>query len=389
MEQRSVDRSRLYDTDGTLFEFDAVVRSCVREGERYAVALDRTAFFPGGGGQSCDTGLLGGIRLAHAAEKNGVVLHYLPEPLPEGAAVHGEIDREARIRKMQGHGGEHVLSGLLNSLYGAENVGFRVGSGELVTVDTDIPLTEEQLEAAELAANRVLAENRPIRVFYPTPEELAALPYRSKLALTAGVRIVEVEGVDRCACCAPHFSSTAPIGLLKILDFQPWHGGTRISLVCGLAALEDYRGRWQSIRKISETLSARQDRVADAVSALLTREAEQKNALFSLRRALRDARLQEVQEGSGNRILFDDLSDAEGLRDYANRLAALCDGIGAAFCASEGGFLYAAASHTRNLKEECPGIHAALGGKGGGSPRMIFGTVTADRQEIENYFKEN
>ena len=125
--------------------------------------------------------------------------------------------------------------------------------------------------------------------------------------------------------------------------------------------------------------------------AALAREAEQKSTLFRLRRALRDAQLAALgeRETDGSLVLFDDLSDSEGLRDYANRLAARCQGIGAAFCASSGGFTYAAASHFRNMKEEAPRIHAALGGKGGGTPQMIFGTVTADKQEIENYFKKS
>lgn len=391
MEQRTVNRSRLYDADGTLYEFDAVVRSCTEENGLYAVTLDCTAFFPGGGGQDCDTGTINGIRTIRIAERGGEVLHLLREPLSVGSSVHGSLDREARIRKMQAHGGEHVLSGLLNSLYGAENVGFRIGSGELVTVDTSIPLSRTQLDTAELEANRILTENRTIRVFFPTPEELATLSYRSKLSLTEGVRIVEIDGVDRCACCAPHFSSTAPIGLLKILDTLPWHGGTRLFLVCGLAALDDYRSRWQSIKEISGALSAKQEQVADAVHAALAREAEQKSTLFRLRRALRDAQLAALgeRETEGSLVLFDDLSDSEGLRDYANRLAARCQGIGAAFCASSGGFTYAAASHFRNMKEEAPRIHAALGGKGGGTPQMIFGTVTAAKQEIENYFKKS
>ena len=140
---------------------------------------------------------------------------------------------------MQQHTGEHILSGILHSMFGAENVGFHIGS-DAVRMDTNIPISAEGLKAAETAANSIIWENVPVSITYPTREELAALVYRSKKEIEGQVRIVTIPGADVCACCGTHTAFTGAVGQIKILAAETYKGGVRLSIVCG--------GRWKPHR---------------------------------------------------------------------------------------------------------------------------------------------
>ena len=172
------------------------------------IALDGTVFYPEGGGQPADRGTLTladgtVLHVTDVHETNGIIWHTvdaLPETAQPGAAVTGTIDWEWRFDKMQQHTGEHILSGILHQMFGAENVGFHIGS-EAVRMDTSVPISAEGLQAAELAANRIVWQDVPVLISYPTREELAALVYRSKKEIEGQVRIVTIPGADVCACC--------------------------------------------------------------------------------------------------------------------------------------------------------------------------------------------
>ena len=195
---------KLYDIDSELFAFDATVLSCEKaEKGGYAVVLDRTAFFPESGGQYADRGTLGGIVVTDVHIKDECITHLVEQPIPVGSTVHGVLDAELRLAKMQCHTGEHIISGIAHKHYGYENVGFHLGNGEM-TMDLDGELTPEQIASLEREANEVVWRNVAVRAEYPDAETLKNLNYRSKLDLSDGVRIVTVEGVDACACCAPH-----------------------------------------------------------------------------------------------------------------------------------------------------------------------------------------
>ena len=197
---------KLYESDAYLRRFTATVLTCEPVNGGFAVTLDRSAFYPEGGGQPGDGGTLGGVRVTDTRIADGAVTHFCDGPLPVGAAVVGEIDWEARFDRMQQHSGEHIVSGLICAAAHCSNVGFHMGA-ETVVIDFDAPVTEAALEEIEEQANRVIWENRPFLVTYPTPEELETLEYRSKKALSGAVRIVECPGADRCACCGTHVRS--------------------------------------------------------------------------------------------------------------------------------------------------------------------------------------
>lgn len=376
---------KLYDSDSRLREFTARVLSCERAGERWAAVLDRTAFFPEGGGQAADTGTLGASRVLDVQEASGELLHYLDAPLAVGETVTGLLDWEQRFRRMQDHSGEHLLSGLVHARYGYRNVGFHLGDGD-VTVDFNGELDRAQLDELETEVNLAIAENVPIICWYPPAEELAALDYRSKLELTENVRLVKIEGYDLCACCAPHVSRTGEIGSLRILDFMRHRGGVRLHLLCGLDAMEDARARYQATLAISGLLSVPQLETPAAVRRVLGELEETKRALADARRQMLGMKAAALPETEGNLCLFEPELDLLSLRELVNAGMEKAGGVCAAFSGRDGDWKYIIGSRNADLRVLAKEINAAIGGRGGGRPEMIQGSCRASRAEIEAYF---
>ena len=248
---------RLYELDSYCRRFTAVVEACEPMGEGYGVRLDRTAFFPEGGGQAADGGTLNGIAVIDVQIVDGDIWHYTAAPLTIGDTVEGLLDWGTRFSRMQHHTAEHIVCGIAHRWHGLENVGFHLGS-EDVTLDLSGELTREQLDAIEEEANRVVFSNVAVTATIPAPEDLDSIPFRSKEGLSGPVRLITVEGVDCCACCAPHVGRTGEIGLIKLLDFIRYKGGVRIHLLAGAAALADYRMRYTQSAEISAKLSVKQ-----------------------------------------------------------------------------------------------------------------------------------
>ncbi len=376
---------KLYDLDSHLREFSAKVISCEKDGERWAVVLDRTAFFPEGGGQAADSGELGGCRVLDVQEASGVIRHYLDAPLTAGEAVAGKLDWEKRFRRMQNHSGEHLLSGLVHAHYGYRNVGFHLGDGD-VTVDFDGELTRPQLDELETEVNLAIAGNVPVTCWYPAKEELNALEYRSKLELTENVRLVKIEGYDLCACCAPHVSRTGEIGSMHILDFMRHRGGIRLRMLCGLDAVEDARARYQATLSISGLLSVPQLETPKAVRRVLGELEETKQALADARRQILQMKAAALPETTGNLCLFEPELDMLSLRELVNAGMEKTSGMCAAFSGKDGDWKYIIGSHSVDLRSLAKEINAAVNGRGGGRPEMIQGSCTASRKEIEAYF---
>ena len=379
---------KLYEKDGCLLKFEATVLSCEPIGSGYAVTLDRTAFFPGGGGQECDVGLLGGVPATGASLEGDRVLHYTIAPLEVGARVSGEVDRSVRFPRMQCHTAEHIVSGLVHARYGFDNVGFHLGSDE-VTMDFNGELTKEQFDEIEDLANGVVFADVPVTVSFPSPEELPTLSYRSKLDLTENVRLVTVEGVDVCACCAPHVRKTGEIGLIRLLGFIRYKGGIRVRLVAGERALADYRARCREAETVSALLSLPQEKIADGVTRALAASDALAESNASLRRRVAELLAADLIPTEGNRVFF--LSGAEDHPDVARHLANQAvkttgGMVAVLYGESERGYRYLLASERVDLRAALPEINRALGGRGGGKPGMAEGTFSAQRAEIERFF---
>lgn len=376
---------KLYYASGETRTFTATVLSCAPEDGGYAVTLDRTALFPGGGGQEPDEGTLGGERLVSLREEDETVIHIVPEPLTVGATVSGEVDWNVRFPRMQGHSGEHIFSGTVHRLFGGENVGFHMGA-EAMTLDFSVELSAQDVALAELEANRAVWRDLPVNSLLPADEELADMPYRSKKELSGRVRIVEIPGVDMCACCAPHVERTGEIGAIKVLDFMRHRGGTRLTLVCGEAAYGDYAALHRVNARISAALSARRLET-DAALERYMRESEAKSAeITRLRREILALKSAALPETEGNLCIFEPELDAVTLRELVNAGVEKCTGICAAFTGADGEYKYIMGSRSVDLRALSREINAAIDGRGGGSPAMIQGTCKAPRERIEAYF---
>ena len=374
---------KLYYQDSHLFTFEAAVLDCRKEKKGYSIVLDRTAFFPEGGGQLADTGVLGGVRVLDVHERGGEIRHYTDAPLEIGAHVEGVVDAGQRLRRMQNHSGEHILSGLVHNAYGFDNVGFHMGA-ECMIIDFSGELTWEQLTELETRANEIVRQNIPLHIWFPDANELQSLEYRSKLELTENVRIVEIPGVDRCACCAPHVERTGEVGIVKILDSQRHRGGVRVSVVCGLDALEDYRARQESVTEISRALSAKRGEVTRAVQRVLNEQQSMNERCDALSLALIRFMAEAEPETAGNILVFDATLGEIAQRELVNRLMEKAGGFAAVFCGSnEDGWRYIVGSRRLDLRAMSREINAAIQGRGGGTPQMIQGSARADRAEIE------
>ena len=377
---------KLYDKDSHLKEFTGTVLSCEKTGEKYAVALNQTAFFPEGGGQQSDRGYIGDAYISDVQIKNGEILHFADKPLSVGQAYDCKLDFDFRFRNMQNHSGEHIISGIVHRLYGFNNVGFHLGAE--MTMDFDGELTRRQLDEIEDLANKAVYENLPVKAYYPTDEELKSLDYRSKLDLKEDVRIVEIKGVDVCACCAPHVKATGEIGIIKILDFEKYKGGVRLIVKCGADALRDYREKYKNVLEISNLLSAKQFEVSVAVVRLNEQLSAEKAAAAALKKRLIAEKAAGFAPDTDKTAVFENGLDIKELQLLADALCKKAGGIRGAFSGADGAFSFAICGEETALGEFFAKFKAAFNTRGGGRNGIRQGTVCADRAEIEGLFKE-
>ena len=378
---------RLYETDAYCREFTARVLSCTPAEGGYAVVLDKTAFFPEGGGQAADTGALDGVAVTDVQLQGDMVLHMAAAPLPVGETVTGRIDWEQRFTRMQKHTGEHIVSGLIWRRYGLHNVGFHLGS-EDVTLDLDGELTRQQLDELETLANRVVWENRPVRAWFPTPEELTALEYRSKKAVEGPLRIVEIEGVDRCACCAPHVACTGEIGAIRLLEFLRYKGGVRIHMQCGLDALLEGRLHFHEVTAAAARLSVKPTELTAAVERLLAQRDELSRQLRQERSRAAAAYARTAPPEEVSPLFLSGEPDNAAMRQVLELLLARGVRPAGVFVGEDPhGYRFAAMGGddlpglARRMKEQ-------LGCRGGGSAEIIQGQVTAPAAEIRAFWRQ-
>lgn len=377
---------RLFDENSYLSEFTATVTSCRPQGDGFAVTLDRTAFCPEGGGQKGDSGTLGDATVIHTVEAEDI-LHLTNRPLDLGETVRGYIDWERRWYRMQHHSGEHVLSGLVTAQYGLRNVGFHLGD-ELVTIDYDGVLSREQLDRLECEANAVVCENRAITASYPPPDVLETLPYRSKKEIDGAVRIVVVDGVDVCACCAPHVSRTGEIGVIKITDAKHYKGGVRLQLKCGASAIRDYQQKQALTSHITTALSTVQDKGITAfdthIAAIDTAKYETEKLLLAVADELAAA-----QPMTEHAAVIVSAFTGEAARALAQTTAERSGGTCIVLNHSRDGYRYTLYSASAEFASLVRKANEALQGKGGGRPPFASGTYHAELDAIRRWFIEN
>lgn len=377
---------KLYYFSAYMKECYAGVISCEAVEGGYRTLLDRTVFFPEEGGQTADTGKIAGIDVLDVKEEDGFIYHYTKEPI-EGESVYCAIDFEERFEKMQCHTAEHILCGIIHDKYKYENVGFHLGS-DVVTFDVDGELTREQIEEIEALANEAVFANRNVKDEFPQPFELERMQYRSKLELTRDVRIVTIEGVDVCACCAPHVSKTGEVGIIKILDFMRHRGGMRITMVAGRRALRDYHHKYLQAKHIGALTSTHHNEIAPAVDALATSLEEARREIKSTRLLMAALHAERVVPTGDNAVYHLPDMSMDELREFCNAASPKVGGILVALTGTDGDYKYIIASTSVDLRARSKEINAALSGRGGGRPEMIQGSFAAPLEIIKEYFEK-
>ena len=373
---------KLYYESSHRKDFEAQVISCEPEGEGYKVVLDKTVFFPEGGGQYADTGILGGVHVLDAQEKDGIIYHYTDGALTPGEIVQGKIDWEKRFESMQQHSGEHIISGIVHGRFGYNNVGFHLGA-DYCTMDFDGPITKEQLKEIEEEANRIVYKNLNIEILYPTKEELKDLTYRSKIEIEGQVRIVNIPGVDICACTPPHVDRTGEIGNIKLVDMVSYKGGERITMLSGSRALADHQQKEESVKKISALLCAKDTEVAEAVEKVKEEQLDLKNQVSVLKQKILAYQAKEIDITPELVQVFDSELSGNEPRELMNLLLERGAKICAIFAGNdEEGYRYVIGSHSEDVRVISKKLNEAFQGRGGGKPQMVQGSLKGTAKNI-------
>ncbi len=384
---------KLYEQDAYCRQFTATVESCEGENGVYRVVLDSTAFFPEGGGQAADEGTINGIKVLDVQCEGDTIVHTMEAALPVGAQVMGELDWELRYSRMQSHTGEHILSGVVHSLYGYSNVGFHM-SEIVMTVDFSGPLTSADIEKIEQESNRAIYTNAAITISYPAKEELEQLRYRSKIDSLENprlvtTRLVTIGNIDCCACCAPHLAKTGEVGLIKVLDFYPNKQGTRLEMVAGIHALNDYIHLNATNKRLMGVLSAPRDGVESAVceqqTILQTLRNENKKLLQKL--ALYELKPIHVADGAyafANGLSYDELRYCanEWIKSGINTCVLLSG-------SDTDGYIYLVSSSGTDIRPMVKELNRQFAGKGGGPGTYAQGKIGAyAKDDITRYIEQ-
>lgn len=382
---------KLFD-NGDLSAFECTVTSVTELSDRIEIITDSSAFFPEGGGQTCDKGTLGGMPLSHVRLDADDVVHIInvsdyTVSLKHGDTVTGIVDMTKRQSDMQQHSGEHVVSGLAHSIFGCDNVGFRLGN-DTVTLDLNIQLNTEQLDELERKANTIVRECRQIKIEYPDKESLATIDYRSKKEVSGATRLVFIDGVDICACCAPHVSNTGKIGLIRFVAHENYKGGTRLHILCGSRAIDDIMLKLKQNSEVSSLLSVKENATAAAVQRIL----DEKSALaFSLRESEKRLIHEKVKSVAPSEylIVFEDTNDVSILREMAVELKNKSNSFSAVFGLCNGRAVkYVICCPHGDAREIGKQINTAFNGRGGGKPDMVQGTLDAKPETLRLFLEQ-
>ena len=375
---------KLYYEDSLLRQFSAAVTECREEKGGYAVILDATAFYPEGGGQAADTGMLGGARVLDVREAEGQVIHLCDQPLQVGSTVEGVLDWQHRFDLMQQHTGEHLVSGEIHRRYGFHNVGFHMGS-EYITIDFDGPVPPEALPEIEKAVNALIWQDKPVWCGYPSEEELPGIPYRTKRPIPWPVRIVRIPEGDICACCGVHVPSTGQVGFVKLFSCVKFHQGVRIEMACGSRALQLLNGAWEQNKQVSQAFSAKVFETGEAARRMNAQLAEEKFRSAGLQKQIFANAAEACRDAGDVLCIREDLTPAQ-VRELAEMLGTVCGGTAAVLSGQPGKYDVCLARPGGDVRALGQNMNLALNGRGGGRNGFFQGTVQADLPQVREFF---
>jgi alanyl-tRNA synthetase len=382
--------ARLYYREPQLRAFDATVVACDRREDRFAVALDSTAFYPTSGGQPFDTGRLGEATVLDVVEaEDGRVLHVVDRPLAAGARVHGEIDWTRRLDHMQQHTGQHVLSAAFDRVHGVRTVSFHLGADDS-TIDLARDVTAGEIDRAEAEANRIVWENRPVTVRFVDEAEAARLPLRKEPVRSGELRLVEVADFDLSACGGTHVPATGVIGLIAVAGWERFKGGTRLTFVCGGRALRSHGRLRDVVTAATRLLSVSAADLAATIERLQAGERESARELRRLREDLARYQAAGYRDGAETIGGLRGVLSHEPGRDAAS-LKALATAVVSepglvAVLVGDGRPAPVVVARSADAPVDAVALIQALagqfGGRGGGRPELAQGGVAADAAAI-------
>jgi alanyl-tRNA synthetase len=390
---------RLYYRDPYLRTFDAIVERVEPRGDRWSVALDRTAFYPTTGGQPFDTGTLGGLRVVDVVdEEDGGITHVVEQPgvghvsdtgLTPGQRVQGEIDWARRFDHMQQHTGQHVLSAAILSVCRARTVSFHLGAA-VSTIDLERELSPAEIAAAETEANRVVWEDRPVTIRFVSAEEAAALPLRKEPARGGTLRLIDVEGFDLSACGGTHVARSGAIGIIAVASWERFKGGQRLEFLSGGRALGRWRAFRDTIASSVRLLSVLPEEIPATVERMQGDAREQKRAAAALQTELAKFRARELAEaaesiGGTAAVLRAVDADANGLKALATAVAAASHSVVVLVSTTRPALVVAARSSNAAVSAQqiIATLTGKFGGRGGGKAELAqAGGVDAAPEEI-------
>ncbi|MCI1821847.1 MAG: alanine--tRNA ligase-related protein [Megasphaera sp.] len=395
---------KLYEQDSLARECKAVVTSCVFDGEKYNIVLDRTVLFPEGGGQLSDTGRIEGggkiVHVLHGTEKAGTISYCCDALLAPGTEVTVYVDWQRRLDYMQQHCGEHILSYSFWKLFGVHNIGFHM-SERMVTIDLDQEITQEQAVQAENFANEEIWQNKAIHVLYAPSSEAAKLAMRKKNEKIKGmVRIVAIDNGDVCTCCGTHPPYTGMIGIIKIMKMIRHRGGMRIEFLCGRWALETIRQEVQYIEEASNMLSTKEKLVCEGIRSLqekvrmLHEDVRQQTDVIQ-RQEIDEIWKKGVNDGQGN-VIFTVMKDPytpKSAKMLLQKLVAVEHAVAVIVYCQENRIYYMVGSGAEvnlDCRTYLKLANTLFNGKGGGSPVLCQGSASVFsqwKQQAEKLFE--
>lgn len=376
---------KLYDEHPYDTTFHATIQD-IQYDKNTTLILDQTLFFPEEGGQCADSGTIDGYEVIDVQISKGIIKHILKGhvKLEIGNEIQGEIDWDLRFSNMQNHSGEHIFSGIVHREYGYDNVGFHLGK-DVVSVDFNGPIDEVSLRRIEKEVNQVIYENRVIRAYYPSEEELASLNYRSKKEVDSPLRIVEIENCDVCACCAPHVRRSGEVGLFKVVHMMNYKGGVRIFILCGQRALDYVLELDDNMNAIYHMLSANNSSVVKYVKQLIDTNNALKQEVFNLNKKEVQRLVEEANEN--HRYFFVEDLDKNLQREMVNSLAQRLEGYVGVFAGSDRmGYRFILASRNNDTTKLFD-VLKSHGAKGGGNALMVQGYMKTSQDTIEELLK--
>ncbi len=390
-----IDEQSLYQQDPLHLEFEAVVcEQLTLPDGRLGLVLERTYFYPTGGGQEHDTGSIGPASVLDVFKQGEppVLVHVVDRPVPSGP-LPARIDGGRRLRAMQHHTAQHLLSQCFLRLFNLETLSANINVDTPSTVDfTFTELTPEQLRQAEDLANQVIYENRMVKSYFVAPENISQVPLRRPPKVHENIRIIEIDGYDHSACGGTHVPQTGSIGVVKILRTERQNEKTRVHFIAGWQALEAFQAYQATLGSMAAQLNVGWPELPQAV----TRQSEQLRAAQKELQTLRAERLgweahnlaEQALQSEGRRLVvasFENRPVAE-LRSLAEHLKAM-PGVAAVLAGYDGQKLslvtVCAPQSGLEARQILQTLLAEVGGRGGGDAQIAQGGGSATPQQLQ------